>query len=59
MKKRHYYPHSKPDTDTTVACGRDGSKVGGFIGFFFRQTNITERCKTCNKQFIKEELDRR
>ena len=57
-KKTHYYPKSRPDTDDTTACGRDGRKTGGFISFFFRQVKQSECCKICNKQFIKELLRR-
>lgn len=64
MKKKkrhcyHYYPESKPDTSNTTACGRDGRKTGGFVSFFFGQCKQSERCKTCDKQFRKEELERR
>lgn len=58
MKKKHYYPNSRSDTDDTTACGRDGLKVGGLISIFFRQTKQSKRCKTCNKYFNKEELER-
>ena len=57
-KKIHYYPESRPNTDNTTACGRDGQKTGGFMGFFFRWVKQSERCKICNKQFIKELLRR-
>ena len=57
-KKTHYYPNSRPDTDDTTACGRDGRKIGGLISFFFRETKRSERCKTCDKQFRKEEAER-
>ena len=58
-KKYHYYSCNRPDTDNITACGRDGYKVGGFISFFFRQCKQSERCKICNKQFIKDEQSRR
>jgi len=57
-KKHHYYSDSTPDNDNTTACGRNGCKVGGFIGFFFRHIKQSERCKICNKQFIKDEQNR-
>ncbi len=58
MKKYHYYPNSSPDTDNMTACGRDGRKVGGLISFFFRGIKRNIRCKTCDKQFKKEEVER-
>ena len=55
----HYYP---PDTDTRTACGRrgdkrkrDGCKIGGLIAYFFRHVRLDLRCKTCQKQFEKDQ----
>ena len=66
VKKRHYYSDNKLGTgdtpatfgDDTTACGKNGRKTGGFISFFFRQTDKRERCKICNKQFINDEQNR-
>lgn len=54
--KQHYYPNEFT-TNRTTACGRDGRKTGGLIAYFFKITNITDRCKVCNRRFKKDQCE--
>ena len=53
--KQHYYPDSNSDQNNTTACGRDGRKTGGLIGYFFQISRQEEHCKICQKRFEKDQ----
>ena len=55
--KTHYY-HTPMKDDWTTACGRDGRKTGGLIAFFFKVERRGDRCKTCDKQFNKDQREK-
>ena len=56
--KEHYYPDNWTKTDWTLACGRNGHKIGGFIAFFFKMTEQHKRCKVCDKRFRKDQREK-
>ena len=56
-RKHHYYVDDQvveEDGYGKTACGRQGRKVGGFIDWFFKGTKVKNRCKICNRRFMKE-----
>lgn len=59
-EKTHYYNnHSIDDDHWPTACGCNGREVGGLIDVFFEMTRNSERCKTCNKIFKKEQNEQK